>query len=57
MAHDAAWTLLGIRLRAKWCLLRHLKDLPALWETLRLVWRLRRWPDPVARATGWWLTS
>ncbi len=50
LGHDAAWTLLVIRLTARWGLLRHLKDLPALWQSLRLVRRLRRWPDPVAGA-------
>jgi hypothetical protein len=50
LAHDAAWTLLVIRLTARWGLVRHLKDLPALWQALLLVRRLRRWPNPVARA-------
>ena len=50
LAHDAAWTSLVIRLTARWGLPHHLKDLPALWQSLMLVRRLRRWPDPVARA-------
>ena len=50
LCHDAAWTGLVIRLTAMWGLVRHLKDLRALWQSLRLVRRLRGWPDPVARA-------
>ena len=50
LAHDAAWTSLVIRLTARWGLRRHLKDLPALWQSLSLVRRLKRWPDPTAVA-------
>ena len=50
LGHDAAWTLLVIRLTARWGLLHHLKDLPGLCQSLLLVRRLRRWPDTVARA-------
>jgi hypothetical protein len=41
---------LVIRLTARWGLRRHLKDLPALWQSLSLVRRLKRWPDPMAVA-------
>ena len=50
LLHDSAWTLLVIRLTVSWGLTRHLKDLPALWQSLILVRRLGCWPDPVARA-------
>jgi hypothetical protein len=50
LAHDAAWMVLVIRLTVCRGFTHHLKDLPALWQSLMLVRRLRRWPDPVARA-------
>ncbi len=50
LAHDVAWTGLVMRLSARWGLPHHLKDLPALWQSLNLVRRLKRWPDPMAVA-------
>lgn len=50
LAHDIAWTRLVMRLTARWGLLRHVSDLPALWQSLTLVRRLERWPDPLAQA-------
>jgi hypothetical protein len=52
--HDYYWAKQVIRLTASWGLREHLKDLPALFEALALLRRLRAFtqgrPEPVARA-------
>jgi hypothetical protein len=48
--HDARWTLEVIKLTARWGLRRHLKDVPALWQALLLVRKLRQHDNAVARA-------
>ena len=48
LEHDAAWTIGVIKLTARWGLVRHLKDLPALWQSVALVRRLRSFPNDAA---------
>ncbi len=48
--HDALWTLQVIKLTARWGLHRHLKDVPALWQALLLVRKLRQHDNAVAGA-------
>jgi hypothetical protein len=48
--HDARWTLEVIKLTARWGLHRHLKDLPALWQALLLIRKLRQHDNAVASA-------
>ena len=48
--HDARWTLQVIKLTARWGLHRHLKDLPALWQGLLLIRKLRQHDNAVAGA-------
>ncbi len=50
LLHDAAWTAKVMRLTARWGLVHHLKDLPALVQGLLLMRRLKRPGDPVGRA-------
>lgn len=51
LLHDYHWTLEVIRLTARWGLIHHLKDLPALLEARQLLQGLRRWPpSDAARA-------
>lgn len=48
LEHDAAWTIGVIKLTARWGLVRHLTDLPALWQSIALVRRLRSFPNDAA---------
>lgn len=52
LRHDAEWTGRVIYQTARWGLLHHIKDIPALGQSLLLIRRLKRNPflDPVARA-------
>lgn len=48
--HDADWTMQVLKWTARWGLRQHLRDLPALYQTLLLVRRLRQHDNAVARA-------
>lgn len=45
LLHDHQWTMQVIKLTARWGLWYHLKDIPVLWETRRLLQDLKTWPD------------
>lgn len=47
---DADWTMQVLKWTARWGLRQHLRDLPALYQTLLLVRRLRQHDSAVARA-------
>lgn len=47
---DADWTMQVLKWTARWGLRQHLRDLPALYQTLLLVRRLRQHDNAVARA-------
>lgn len=57
--HNAAWSRDVLLLTLRWGVWRHLGELPAIWDLLRLVSSLDRWPGavPIAYARSdlrWW---